>query len=100
MPEKLAIISGPKAVTTPKICWPNFNEITIKVVEELLRSGKVNYQTGQKGMLFEKKFAKWQRSTYAVSAATGTAALNVSLTALGIGLRNEHSLFYFVYGYG
>ena len=51
-------------------------------------------------MLFEKKFAKWQRSTYAVSAATGTAALNVSLTALGIGLRNEHSLFYFVYGYG
>ena len=43
MPEKLAIISGPKAVTTPKTCWPNFNEITIKVVEELLRSGKVNY---------------------------------------------------------
>ena len=89
MSEKLAINGGPKAVTGEKIGWPNFDEKAINAVEEVLRSGKVNYWTGPKGMLFEKKFAEWQGSKYAVSAATGTSALHVSLTALGIGPGDE-----------
>ncbi len=55
----------------------------------MLRSGKVNYWTGKKGMEFEKRFAEWQGSKYAISVATGTAALHVGLTALGIGLGDE-----------
>jgi len=89
MAEKLAIDCGPKAVTSNKIGWPNFDEKAIKAVEEVLRSGKVNYWTGPKGMLFEKKFAEWQGSKYAISVATGTAALHVGLTALGIGPGDE-----------
>jgi len=89
MAEKLAIDGGPKAVTSNKIGWPNFDEKAIKAVEEVLRSGKVNYWTGPKGMLFEKKFAEWQGSKYAISVATGTAALHVGLTALGIGPGDE-----------
>jgi len=58
-------------------------------VEEVLRSGKVNYWTGPKGMEFEKKFAEWQGSKYAISVNTGTAALHVALTALGIGPGDE-----------
>jgi dTDP-4-amino-4,6-dideoxygalactose transaminase len=89
MPEKLAIYGGPKVVTSKKIGWPNFDEKAIAAVEEVLRSGKVNYWTGTKGMLFEKQFAEWQGSKYAVSVATGTAALHVGLSALGIGPGDE-----------
>jgi dTDP-4-amino-4,6-dideoxygalactose transaminase len=89
MAEKLAIKGGPKAVLSNKIGWPNFDEKSIKAVEEVLRSGKVNYWTGPKGMLFEKKFAEWQGSKYAVSVATGTAALHVGLVAMGIGPGDE-----------
>jgi dTDP-4-amino-4,6-dideoxygalactose transaminase len=89
MSDKLAIHGGPKAVTSQKIGWPNFDEKSIKAVENVLRSGKVNYWTGPKGMEFEKRFAEWQGSKYAISVATGTAALHVSLTSMGIGPGDE-----------
>lgn len=69
--------------------WPAFDEPTIRSVEEVLRSGKVNYWTGRKGMEFERRFAEWQGSRHAVSVATGTAALHVGLHALGIGPGDE-----------
>lgn len=89
MSEKLAIYGGPKAVTSKMVGWPNFEEKTIKSVEQVLRSGKVSYWTGNKGMEFEKRFAEWQGSKYAISVATGTAALHVGLTAMGIGPGDE-----------
>ena len=48
-----------------------------------------SYWTGPKGMAFEKRFAEWQGSKYAISVATGTAALHVALAALGIGPGDE-----------
>ena len=89
MDEKLAIHGGPKAVTNKLVGWPHFDENAIRAVEQVLRSGKVNYWTGKKGMEFEKRFAEWQGSKYAVSVATGTAALHVALSALGIGPGDE-----------
>ncbi|HPO12740.1 MAG TPA: DegT/DnrJ/EryC1/StrS family aminotransferase [Candidatus Hydrogenedentes bacterium] len=89
MAEKLAIDGGPKTVTNSLVGWPKFDEKAIRAVEEVLRSGKVNYWTGPKGMQFEKKFAEWQGSKYAISVATGTAALHVALAALGIGPGDE-----------
>lgn len=87
--EKLAIEGGPKAVTNKLTIWPQFDENAIGAVEAVLRSGKVNYWTGRQGMEFEKKFAEWQGSKFAISVATGTAALHVALTALGIGPGDE-----------
>jgi len=89
MDEKLAIHGGPKAVTNKLVGWPHFDENAIQAVEQVLRSGKVNYWTGKKGMEFERRFAEWQGSKYAVSVATGTAALHVALSALGIGPGDE-----------
>jgi dTDP-4-amino-4,6-dideoxygalactose transaminase len=40
-------------------------------------------------MEFERKFAEWQGSKCAISVATGTAGLHVSLAALGIGPGDE-----------
>jgi dTDP-4-amino-4,6-dideoxygalactose transaminase len=87
--EKLAIHGGPKAVTNKLVYWPQFDEETIQAVAEVLRSGKVNYWTGPKGMEFERKFAEWQGSKYAISTSSGTSALHVALSALGIGPGDE-----------
>jgi dTDP-4-amino-4,6-dideoxygalactose transaminase len=87
--ETLAIDGGSKAVTNKLAGWPQFDEGAIGAVEAVLRSGKVNYWTGPKGMEFERKFADWQGSRYAISVATGTAALHVALSALGIGPGDE-----------
>jgi dTDP-4-amino-4,6-dideoxygalactose transaminase len=87
--ETLAIHGGPKAVTNKLAGWPQFEERAIDAVRDVLRSGKVNYWTGRNGMEFERKFAAWQGSRHAVSVATGTAALHVALSALGIGPGDE-----------
>jgi dTDP-4-amino-4,6-dideoxygalactose transaminase len=89
MAEKPAIEGGPKAVTNKLAGWPSFDEKAISAVQEVLRSGKVNYWTGPKGMEFERKFAEWQGSKYAISASSGTAALHIALSALGIGPGDE-----------
>ena len=87
--EKLAIDGGTPAVQNKLPGWPQFDEKAIKAVEEVLRSGKVNYWTGAKGMEFERKYAEWQGSKYAISVTNGTAALHVTLTVLGIGPGDE-----------
>ena len=89
MSNQLAINGGPRAVSNKLQGWPQFDENAIKAVEAVLRSGKVNYWTGKQGMEFEKQFAEWQGSKYAISVATGTAALHVALTSLGIGPGDE-----------
>jgi len=89
MSKDLAINGGPKAVTNTLQGWPQFEEKAINAVQDVLKSGKVNYWTGPKGMQFEKKFAEWQGSAYAVSTSSGTSALHVGLSALGIGPGDE-----------
>jgi dTDP-4-amino-4,6-dideoxygalactose transaminase len=89
MTNQMAINGGAKAVTNKLQGWPQFDENAIKSVEAVLRSGKVNYWTGKRGMEFEKAFAEWQGSKYAISVATGTAALHVAMTSLGIGPGDE-----------
>jgi len=86
---KLAIDGGRPTVLDKLPHWPEFDPKGIKAVEKVLRSGKVNYWTGRKGMEFEKNFAEWQGSKFAISTTNGTSALHVGLTALGIGPGDE-----------
>jgi len=69
--------------------WPVFAEETLKDVLEPLKSGKVNYWTGRKGMEFEEKWAKWNGADYAISCTNGTAALHIAVSSLGIGPGDE-----------
>ncbi len=85
----LAVNGGRAAVRDKLPPWPSFDEPAIKAVEQVLRSGKVNYWTGKAGMEFEKRFAGWQGSKFAVSTTNGTSALHVALTVLGIGPGDE-----------
>jgi dTDP-4-amino-4,6-dideoxygalactose transaminase len=69
--------------------WPRFEQDEIEAVTAVLKSGKVNYWTGEEGRSFEKEFAEFSGSTYAVALANGTVALELALYALGIGPGDE-----------
>ncbi|MCX8082974.1 MAG: DegT/DnrJ/EryC1/StrS family aminotransferase [bacterium] len=87
--EKLAIEGG-KPVNTEKFpMWPSFSEKTIQKVVEPLKTGKVNYWTGEIGVKFEEEWAKWNGAKYAVSTTNGTSALHTAVASLGIGPGDE-----------
>jgi dTDP-4-amino-4,6-dideoxygalactose transaminase len=65
--------------------WPSFDEDTINAAVEPLRSGKVNYWTGELGMEFERRFAAWNGSKFCISTTSGTSALHTAIASLGVG---------------
>jgi dTDP-4-amino-4,6-dideoxygalactose transaminase len=69
--------------------WPVFADDEIEAVLAVLRSGKVNYWTGQEGRLFEQEFAEYVGTRHAIALANGTVALELALHALGIGPGDE-----------
>lgn len=69
--------------------WPFFDEEMVEQVSSVLRSGKVNYWTGQEGRQFEKEFAAFVGTRHAVAVANGTVALELALHALGIGTDDD-----------
>lgn len=69
--------------------WPSFTDEEISAVSEVLRSNKVNYWTGQEGREFEKEFAEYTDSKYAIALANGTLALDLALHSLNIGKGDE-----------
>lgn len=69
--------------------WPSFTQEEADAASRVLLSNKVNYWTGQECREFEKEFAAWAGTRYAVALANGTLALDVALKALGIGAGDE-----------
>lgn len=69
--------------------WPNFTQQEADAVSQVLLSNKVNYWTGTECREFEKEFAAWAGTDYAVALANGTLALDVALQAMGIGEGDE-----------
>ena len=69
--------------------WPAFSAEEADAVAAVLRSGKVNYWTGQECREFEREFAAFAGTAHAVSLANGTLALDLALQALGIGPGDE-----------
>ncbi|WP_297571805.1 DegT/DnrJ/EryC1/StrS aminotransferase family protein [uncultured Deefgea sp.] len=69
--------------------WPSFNIEEAEAVQSVLLSNKVNYWTGTECRDFEKEFAAWCDSKYAVALANGTLALDVAFKSLGIGAGDE-----------
>lgn len=69
--------------------WPSFTQEEADAVSQVLLSNKVNYWTGTECREFEKEFAAWAETDYAVALANGTLALDVALQAMGIGEGDE-----------
>lgn len=78
-----------KGKLPPLSPWPVFSEESIEKVGAVLRSGKVNYWTGQECRLFEQEFADYVGTRHAIAVANGSVALELALYALGIEAGDE-----------
>ncbi|TMM46378.1 DegT/DnrJ/EryC1/StrS family aminotransferase [Colwellia ponticola] len=76
-------------LNTPFSPWPSFTQEEADAVQSVLLSNKVNYWTGQEGREFEKEFATWADSNYAVALGNGTLALDIALKVMSIGAGDE-----------
>jgi perosamine synthetase len=66
---------------------PDIGETEIASVVEVLRSGRLSL--GPKVEEFERKFASYAGTKYAVATNSGTSALHLAVRALGIGPEDE-----------
>ena len=100
----LALNGGEKQRKKEFIKWPVFDEREVKAVTDVVNSGNwwrfafgegVNNEEKKEGdnraqvVLFQEEFAKYQQADYGLTCANGTAALEISLKALGIGAGDE-----------
>ena len=69
--------------------WPVYSQQEIDTVTKVLKSGKVNYWTGNESREFEQEFAKFSETTFAIALSNGTVALDTALHALDIGHGDE-----------
>jgi len=77
-------LAPPTQAKAPFAPWPFYAEDEIEAVTRVLRSGKVNYWTGQEGRHFEEEYAAAAGCKHAVALANGTNALELALVALQI----------------
>lgn len=76
-------------LNSPFSPWPSFTEEEANAVRDVILSNKVNYWTGQECREFEKEFAAWSGTDYAIALANGTVALDLAFKALQIGAGDE-----------
>ena len=89
MAEKEIVMNGSGIEEIGFPGWPKFAPETLEDVLEPIKTGKVSYWTGTKGLEFEEKFAKWMNAKMVISCTNGTAALHIALASLGIGPGDE-----------
>src|SRR5579859_3466430 len=87
--QELAVSGGAPVRTEAFPPWPFFEDEEIQAVAAVLRSGRVNYWTGDEGRAFEREFAAFTGRQYAIALANGTLALELALYCLGIGPGDE-----------
>ncbi len=85
----LAIDGGGRVRQHPLAPWPSFAQGEIDAASAVLRSGRVNYWTGEEGRSFEREFAQFVSCKHAVAIANGTVGLELALRAMGVGDGDE-----------
>jgi dTDP-4-amino-4,6-dideoxygalactose transaminase len=86
---ELAINGGRKTKQKDFPVWPQYDERERKALEEVLES-RVWWRTpGTKTLQFENDFAKFHGAKHGIAVTNGTAALEVTMSALGIGPGDE-----------
>ena len=69
--------------------WPSYTQEEADAVSQVLLSNRVNYWTGKECREFEREFAEFAGTDYAVAVANGTVALDLALKALDVGPGDE-----------
>lgn len=81
---ELALNGGKKSKTKAFPEWPYFDDAERKALQEVLES-RIWWRTpGTKTLEFEQAFAKFHGAKHGIAVTNGTAALEVTMSALGI----------------
>jgi dTDP-4-amino-4,6-dideoxygalactose transaminase len=87
--SSLAMLGGKKAKGKPFPVWPYYDSNEDRALKEVLES-RVWWRTpGTKTLEFEKSFAKFHGARHGIAVTNGTAALEVTIAALGITAGDE-----------
>jgi len=85
----LALLGGKKAKNKPFPVWPYYDGKEEQALKEVLES-RIWWRTpGTKTLEFEQAFAKFHGARHGVAVTNGTAALEVTMAALGVGPGDE-----------
>jgi dTDP-4-amino-4,6-dideoxygalactose transaminase len=87
--QDLAIEGGRPLRGEPFAPWPHLEREELDAVVAVLRSGRINYWTGEEGRQFEEEFGAFTGCRYAVAVSNGSVALELALRVLGIGPGDE-----------
>ena len=86
---ELALMGGKKAKHKAFPVWPQFDDQERNALQEVLES-RVWWRTpGTKTLQFEQEFARFHGAKHGIAVTNGTAALEVTMAALGIGAGDE-----------
>ena len=86
---QLALLGGKPVKKKPFPVWPDYDESERQALMDVLDS-RVWWRTpGTQTLQFEREFAAYHQARHGIAVTNGTAALEVALAALGIGLGDE-----------
>ncbi|MFU8891965.1 MAG: DegT/DnrJ/EryC1/StrS family aminotransferase, partial [Anaerosomatales bacterium] len=89
MTRRLAIDGGTPVRSVPMPTWPAPGDEEVAVATEVVRSGRLNYWTGEHGRTFEREYAEYTGRAHGIAVANGTLALELALRAFRIGQGHE-----------
>jgi len=85
----LALLGGSTSKSKPFPLWPQFDEKEQNALNEVLES-RVWWSTpGTRTLAFEQSFAKFHGASHGIAVTNGTAAIEVTMAALGINAGDE-----------
>jgi len=87
--ETLAILGGEPVKKTPFPQWPQYDENERRALLEVLESREWWRTPGTRTLQFEREFAAYHQAKHGIAVTNGTAALEVTMAALGIGPGDE-----------
>jgi 3-amino-5-hydroxybenzoate synthase len=87
--EKLALHGGKPAKTKPFPRWPHYDDSEKQALIDVLESHIWWRTPGTQTLGFEKEFAAYHEAKHGIAVTNGTAAIEVTMMALDIGLGDE-----------
>ena len=81
------MVKHPQSTALPP--WPIFEADEIAAVDAVLRSGRVNYWTGDQCKLFERAWSEYHGGMHSLAMANGSLTLDTALRVLNIGAGDE-----------
>jgi len=81
------LVKHPQPTALPP--WPIFEADEIAAVDAVLRSGRVNYWTGDQCKLFERAWSDYHGGMHSLAMANGSLTLDTALRVLNIGAGDE-----------